>query len=342
MSEAAKDDVREAVQRFVGVRNGPYRSFNPVSRAQIWQWCSAMDDRNPRYLPELGPAVAPPAMMQMWTMRDCHFQYAPGSTAAHPFEVLQKLDELGFGANVAVSYDLRFHRELTDGDRVEHDTTIANISERKRTALGEGYFVTEQAAYRDQHGETFAEAVITYFAYRPRVEKQDEADRAETTASGAEARQGGSAISAAEPLTCNRGAAPALIAAGESLPPLTIPVSAKLIVAGALASQDFTPVHHDYHAARDAGMPDIFMNILTTCGLCSRYLTDWSGPDGQLRSLAFRLFAPNTPGDTMTFTGEIASCEALAEARLVTVDLKGSNALGLHVAGRAVLALPAG
>lgn len=44
----------------------------------------------------------------------------------------------------------------------------------------------------------------------------------------------------------------------------------------------------------------------------------------------------------MTFTGEIASCEALAEARLVTVDLKGSNALGLHVAGRAVLALPAG
>ncbi len=60
-----------------GHRTGPYCSFNAVSRAQVWQWCSAMGDRNPLYLDDdyrsrvgFDRVVAPPAMMQMWTMRD--------------------------------------------------------------------------------------------------------------------------------------------------------------------------------------------------------------------------------------------------------------------------------
>lgn len=56
-----------------------------------------------------------------------------------------------------------------------------------------------------------------------------------------------------------------------------IPVTHTLVVGGAIASQDYMPVHHNVPAARAAGMPDIFMNILTTCGLAARYLTDWAG-----------------------------------------------------------------
>jgi hypothetical protein len=87
-------------------------------------------------------------------------------------------------------------------------------------------------------------------------------------------------------------------------------------------------------------MPDIFMNILTTCGLCSRYLTDWSGPEAQLKRLSFRLFAPNTPGDCMRFAGEVSDVERGEENTTVTVDFKGSNNFGLHVAGKASLQLP--
>lgn len=63
---------------------------------------------------------------------------------------------------------------------------------------------------------------------------------------------------------------------GEKLPPLKIDVTAGLIVGGALASRDFTPVHHDKAAAQATGLPDIFMNILTSNGLMGRYVTDWT------------------------------------------------------------------
>ncbi len=66
---------------------------------------------------------------------------------------------------------------------------------------------------------------------------------------------------------------------GDTLPELPIPITTTLIVGGALASRDFTPVHHDKGAAQAQGMQDVFMNILTTNGLVGRYVTDWAGPD---------------------------------------------------------------
>ncbi len=65
---------------------------------------------------------------------------------------------------------------------------------------------------------------------------------------------------------------------GERLPPLEIPVTRTLIVAGAIASRDYQDVHHDPELARQKGAPDVFMNILTTNGLVGRYVTDHFGP----------------------------------------------------------------
>ena len=64
---------------------------------------------------------------------------------------------------------------------------------------------------------------------------------------------------------------------GDVLPEVAVDITAKLIVAGAIASRDFQDVHHDKDAAQRLGTPDIFMNILTTNGLVGRYLTDWAG-----------------------------------------------------------------
>jgi acyl dehydratase len=54
------------------------------------------------------------------------------------------------------------------------------------------------------------------------------------------------------------------VSVGDELPVLPIDLTSSLIVAGAVASRDYTPVHHDKEAAKAAGMQDIFMNILTT------------------------------------------------------------------------------
>ena len=78
------------------------------------------------------------------------------------------------------------------------------------------------------------------------------------------------------------------LSVGDVLPPLKIDVTATLIAAGAIATRDFMPVHHDRDYANQQGAPDIFMNILSDTGYCSRFLTDWAGPDAMLRRLAIR------------------------------------------------------
>lgn len=124
---------------------------------------------------------------------------------------------------------------------------------------------------------------------------------------------------------------------GDTLPPLEIPVTRTLIVAGAIASRDYQDVHHDAPLAREKGSPDIFMNILTTNGLVGRYITDHLGPHAVLRRVAIRLGAPNYPGDTMTFTGTVTAVAGTT----VEIRVVGANGIGHHVTGTVTAEVPA-
>ncbi|MEU0069000.1 MaoC family dehydratase [Streptomyces sp. NPDC006332] len=128
--------------------------------------------------------------------------------------------------------------------------------------------------------------------------------------------------------------------AGDQLPPLEIPITRTLVVAGAIASRDYQDVHHDAELARQKGSPDIFMNILTTNGLVGRYITDHFGPRAALRKVAIRLGAPNYPGDSMVLTGTIEDVTDEADGDTVTVRVVGANAIGRHVTGTVTVTLP--
>jgi len=129
--------------------------------------------------------------------------------------------------------------------------------------------------------------------------------------------------------------------AGEKLPPLEIPITRTLIVAGAIASRDYQDVHHDAELARQKGSPDIFMNILTTNGLVGRYITDHFGPAAVLRKVAIRLGAPNYPGDTMVLTGTVEKVVEQADGDTATVRVVGANGIGSHVTGTVTVTVPA-
>lgn len=129
---------------------------------------------------------------------------------------------------------------------------------------------------------------------------------------------------------------------GDGLPELTIEMTATRIVAGAIATRDFMPVHHDRAYAISQGAPDIFMNILSTNALCSRYLTDWAGPEAMLRRLAIRLGVPVFPGSTLTFSGAVTAVEPMGDELVVDVELRAGTDLGDHATGTARLTLPAG
>jgi hypothetical protein len=122
---------------------------------------------------------------------------------------------------------------------------------------------------------------------------------------------------------------------GDELPTLEIPLTRTRIVATAIASRDYQDVHHDPGLAQERGSQDIFMNILTTNGFVGRFITDWAGPDAQLRSVKIRLGAPNYPGDTMVLTGSVTR----KDGTTVDVALRGANSLGDHVTGTVTLDL---
>jgi acyl dehydratase len=134
----------------------------------------------------------------------------------------------------------------------------------------------------------------------------------------------------------------AAVRLGDELPPLVIDVTASVIVAGAVATRDFMPVHHDREYAQAQGAPDIFMNILSDTGYCSRFLTDWAGPEARIRKLAIRLGVPVHPGHTLTYTGRVTGVREDADETVVDVAFTAIDDLGEHVGGTAEVGLPRG
>ncbi len=129
---------------------------------------------------------------------------------------------------------------------------------------------------------------------------------------------------------------------GDELPGMTVDVTATVVVAGAIATRDFMPVHHDRAYAEAQGSPEIFMNILSDTGYCSRFITDWAGPEAMIRKLAIRLGAPAYAGSTLVYSGRVTAISpgASGEDTLVSVELTATNSLGEHVSGTAVVGLP--
>lgn len=127
---------------------------------------------------------------------------------------------------------------------------------------------------------------------------------------------------------------------GDEVAPLEIAITTTLIVAGAIASRDFMPVHHDVEYAKTQGSPNLFMNILTTNGYCVRFLTDWAGPEAMVKNLSIRLGVPCFPDDPLRFTGSVTGkTEGTGGENFVEITFRGSNSLGDHVSGTAILSL---
>lgn len=127
---------------------------------------------------------------------------------------------------------------------------------------------------------------------------------------------------------------------GDELPTMVIDVTPTRVVAGAIASRDFMPVHHDRDYANQQGAPDIFMNILSDTAYCSRFLTDWAGPEARITNLSIRLGVPVFPGHTMTYTGSVTGLRREGDEGVVEVALVAVDDLGEHVSGTATFTLP--
>lgn len=159
---------------YLGGDRGPYKSWDPVNRPMIRHWCEVLGDDNPVYTDPAAAreagfdgVVAPPTMLQAWTMRGYREQRPPGSDGRDPFEVLSALEELGYPAVVAVNCEQEYRQYVVEGDELYHRSTIESISEEKTTALGVGFFVTELTTYYNQRDEAVGTMRFRVFKFAP-------------------------------------------------------------------------------------------------------------------------------------------------------------------------------
>lgn len=133
---------------------------------------------------------------------------------------------------------------------------------------------------------------------------------------------------------------PADIEVGQQLPQMDIELTHTIIASTAIASMDFMPVHHDKDYALSQFAPDAFLNILSTNGLVSKFLTDWAGPNTWVKNISIKLGVPAIPHKTLSFSGEVLEKAETDDKVELTVSVVATNELGNHATGSAVIALP--
>lgn len=151
---------------------------DPVNMPMIRHWVDAFDDRNPVYEDTAsaeqhgwGTRIAPPAMMQTWTMPRVVLKgIAERGGAAQDLDPdipLGVLDRVGFNGILATNSVLEFDRPLKEGDMLQSDVVFESASERKSTGLGQGYFLTWSQTYVDQNGENVGKQTFTVLKFDP-------------------------------------------------------------------------------------------------------------------------------------------------------------------------------
>ncbi len=179
MADEKVDQLRALLEVYVGKPMGP-PSVAPdaVNVPMIRHWVDALDDRNPVYLDEesaaatrFGGIVAPPAMLQTWTMPRPRIEGiaerggAPGKMSRDNPVAL--LDEAGYVGTLATNSELEFVRYLRPGDHLHLTTELESISNRKTTALGQGYFVTWVTTYLDGGDEVVGRQLFRILKFDP-------------------------------------------------------------------------------------------------------------------------------------------------------------------------------
>jgi uncharacterized protein len=146
-------DIQEAIAEITAAGDPkPRAGRDPVNQPMINNWVEAIGDRNPIYVDEAAARavghpgiVAPPAMIQVWTM----FGLAGERPKDDPMgPIMQLFDDAGYVGVVATNCEQTYHRYLQRGEHVSIASEMGEVVGPKRTALGEGFFVNQHIIWR--------------------------------------------------------------------------------------------------------------------------------------------------------------------------------------------------
>ena len=141
----------------------------------INNWVEALGDRNPIYTDEAAARdaghpgiVAPPAMIQVWTM----FGLAGERPTDDPMGPMMELfDNAGYVGVVATNCEQTYHRYLRPGEQVSIASEMRDVVGPKQTALGEGWFINQHITWR-VGDEDVAEMEWRILKFKPRESRR--------------------------------------------------------------------------------------------------------------------------------------------------------------------------
>ena len=146
-------DIREAIDEITAtVVAAPRDARDPVNLPTIKNWVEALGDTNPIYVDDAAAQaaghpgiVAPPAMIQVWTM----FGLAGERPTDDPMGPMMELfDGAGYVGVVATNCEQTYHRYLRPGEQVTISSEMRDVVGPKQTALGEGWFINQHITWR--------------------------------------------------------------------------------------------------------------------------------------------------------------------------------------------------
>ncbi len=166
--------TREQLDPFAGKSCGPDRqSRDPIAQSDIRSWVEALGDTNPIYVDEASAKatgrssiIAPPAMLQVWSMAGLLKKPASPPHGARQ-ELIALLAEAGFTSVVATNCEQEYIREAVPGDIITASEVIESVSDQKDTALGRGHFVTTLITFTDSDGAIIGNQRWRLFRFAP-------------------------------------------------------------------------------------------------------------------------------------------------------------------------------
>ena len=177
MTTQVNEDLQAGIEKIKAEgKSDPRKGRDPVNQPMIHHWVDAIGDKNPIYVDQEAAKaaghpgiVAPPAMIQVWTMGGL----GAGRSDDDPLSKIMKLfDDAGYVGVVATNCEQTYHRYLQPGEELTIHAEITDVVGPKQTALGEGFFINQLITWTTEEGEAVAEMNWRIMKFKPREDQK--------------------------------------------------------------------------------------------------------------------------------------------------------------------------
>lgn len=165
------EEIQQAAERIKAAgKSKPRHGRHAVNQPMVDHWLDAIGDKNPIYTDDAAAraaghpgVVAPPAMIQVWTMAGLGGVRADDDPLG---KILGLFDEAGYIGVVATNCEQTYHRYLQPGEQVSVAAELTDVVGPKKTALGEGFFITQKITW-SVGDEDVADMMWRIMKFRP-------------------------------------------------------------------------------------------------------------------------------------------------------------------------------